>query len=114
MAARPGVATLQLDKSDGAYFFWIALLKRFVSAEFIFDASTTTVVLWTFEDYSLADHQFIQLKINSPESPQTSLTVLIPRKFVMFVSEGKNFDAVFGFTAGLKEEKSMQSSKRVL
>ena len=87
---------LKFEQADNPGNFWSALLRHVESTD-VDEVATAThlVVFLAVKDYSLEDHQFVEVRLN-PKAGQRDLVALIPRQNVVAIFQGlKTKD--FGF-----------------
>lgn len=81
---KPAEVILQFDKSTQG--FWSGFVEV-VDKKTVREVGNTVIALIPVKSYSLADHQFIQLKVNMGGGKE--MVVLIPRGVVVAIVEGK-------------------------
>jgi hypothetical protein len=81
---KPATVALQFDKLN--YAFWCGITDRADKKE-VFETSDSVLVVLTVKNYSMVDHQFIQIKMDVDNGEEIQLW--IPRNFVKMIAEGK-------------------------
>jgi hypothetical protein len=93
---KPAQVVLHFDKADT---FWQAFVEA-ADKKKVIELSDSLVVVLHVKYYSLADHQFLHLKMNVSKGKE--LAMWVPRSMVKTIVEGKSdVDSAFSF-AGSK------------
>lgn len=77
----------RFDKTtDG---FWLGMFGDRINPQMKMEIGNIVILSLLVKEYSLSDHQFIQLKVDTDGS---RIILLLPRNFVGGIVEGENVD----------------------
>jgi hypothetical protein len=96
---KPARVVLQFDKMG--YALWRTFADK-ADAKAIYELTDGAAVVLTVKNFSMSDHQFIQLKVAVNKGQET--VVWMPRNFLKAIVEG-NSDPSYAFTFAGKMKK---------